>query len=277
MNLYAPTDGFTTVDAVLWSLAVGLLVIALWVARPRPATWRLDVLFRTALAALRAPWSPQDAPPPAPLDHPPEVYDARERVGAGADWAAVGRWEPKVAEAVRRRGDTLRVVWLEEPTVTLPPEIAVTHLSMPPGDPLRALEDPAFAAALRELAARKDLRVAWLATKEAAGVFKLLASDEGVRDLTRLVLLVGADLADHEHWLAEHFTHRNFDLEQARRLPFLTLRVEGAGAQRLRPPPEGDLEVVEIVDLGLLPREALEDPAVGRALAVVLAASEAWT
>lgn len=277
MNLYAPTDGFTTVDALLWSLAVGLLVIALWVARPRPASWRLDVLFRTALAALRSPWTPQESPPPAPLEQPPEAYDARERVGGGADWAAVGRWEPKVAEAVRRRGDTLRVVWLEEPTVALPPEISTLRLSLPPGDPLHALDDAAFAASLRELAARKDLRVAWLATKEAAGVFKLLASDEGVRDLTRLVLLVGADLADHEEWLAEHFTHRNFDLEQARRLPFLTLRVEGAGAQRLRPPPAGDVEVVEIVDLGLVPREALEDPSLGRALAVVLSASEAWT
>lgn len=277
MNLYAPTDGFTTVDALLWSLAVGLLVIALWVARPRPATWRLDVLFRTALAALGAPFAPREGPPPAPLDGPPEAYDARERVGGGADWAAVGRWEPKVSEAVRRRGDTLRVVWLEEPTVALPPEIAVTRLSLPAGDPLHALDDAAFAAALRELATRKDLRVAWLASKQAAGVFKLLASDEGVRDLTRLVLLVGADLADHEAWLAEHFTHRNFDLEQARRLPFLTLRVEGAGAQRLRPPPPGDVEVVEVVDLGVVAPEALGDPAMGRSLAVLLAASEAWT
>jgi hypothetical protein len=43
------------VDALLWSLAVGLAVMAAWLARPRPQSWEIASFFAVSWAVLRRP------------------------------------------------------------------------------------------------------------------------------------------------------------------------------------------------------------------------------
>ena len=112
-----------------------------------------------------------------------------------------------------------------------------------------------------------------LATREAPGVvLRRLHAEPGLRDRVRAVVFVGAELDTEREWLATNFTHVAFDLELARRLPFLVLRTaEGAG-QRLRPPPATTRDVVWVLDLGRTEPDAHADPTRGRALALTLAA-----
>lgn len=262
------TDATTTVDAVLWAAAVVLAGVAVWLSRPRASEWDADAFFVAALTALHR-------PSPAPITEGPvpaegwdgdlvalgEEYDPQRRLGVDCTWDALAAWAPPVEAAVRRRLEHVTAVWIEEPPFPLP------------GVDVRVLPDPdVVAAGLEELCAAPERRLVFLARSAAGAVLRRLHAEPGLRDRTRAVVFVGADLAAEREWLAENFTHVAFDLELARTLPFFTLRVQGAGAQAMRPPPSAPRECLAVVDLGLVPPDALRDERTARALVVTLAA-----
>lgn len=247
----------TTFDAALWSAAIALGAFATWLALPRPPTWDPRRLFALALGPTVPLADGADPATAGPEDDP------RRRLGPGCDADAVARWATPVEAALRRRFAGERLVWFEAPALTVP-ELPVSVLGSP------AAAEPA----LEGLLADRGTRLVLAARHEAGGLLRLLHGAPGLRDRVRAVLLVDADLSADQDWIAAHFTHAGFDLEQARVVPFLTLRVQGRTGQVLRPPPAVDrgFPSVSVVDLGAVPAEAVGEPAVARAVAVVLAA-----
>lgn len=267
------------IDIALWSLAIALTSLALWLARPRPPDWEMDTFFAAVWAARRRP-SPlplREGPVPAEgWDGDPadlgEPFDPARRVGPACTWEAVAAWTPAAQAAVARRLDDVRVVWLEPPA-----------LALPGVDPSVLVDPEGVMPALERLCAAPDVRLVFFARNAPGAVLRLLHAWPGVRDRTALVWFFGADLDAEREWLVENFAHLAFDVELARRLPFLTLRLERAGRaegadageggmQVLRAPDPADREVIQVVDLGVAPRDVASDPTLEQAIVVTLAA-----
>lgn len=258
------TDAFLPIDAALWSVAAALLGFALWLVRRDVAAegWDPAVFFGGALTAafgkgnlpLREGPVPEEGWEGAAEDLP-DIYQPAHRLSPEVTWGALAAGEAGGALAHRLAG--VRLVWLEEPAVTVDGVTAVVTTA----DALPALLD------------RPDARMVLAARREAMAGLRLLHDAPALRDRLRAVLLVGPEL--DAAWLAEHFTQAAFDVEVAREVPFLTLRSGAdAAAQRLpEPAPQASgLSAVAVVDLGVLPEDLLGDPRVARALAALLAA-----
>jgi hypothetical protein len=261
------TDGFLPVDAVLWSLAVALLVLGLWLARGDGPRWDPAVFFGGALTAAfgagRLPLT--EGPVPAggwdgaatELD---PVYDPRERLASDVSWDALAAWTEPARAAVHRRLAGVRLVWVEPPPLTLP-DVDTAVVAGPDADPILAL------------LTRPEERLVLAASTGADGLLRLLHDTPALRDRLRAVLLVAPHLDGA--WVTTHFTHLGFDVEVAREVPFLTLRTgPDAAAQRLPDPPKppSGRPTVAVIDLGVLPDTVWDDVRVARALTALCAA-----
>lgn len=264
------TDAFLPIDAVLWCAALTLAGVATWLSRPQALAWEPDAFFAAVWSVLRrpAPLVLREGPIPASgwdgdVTTLEDDLDPTVRLGPTCTWDAVGAFGPDVQAVVGRRLGHIVALWLEEPPFELP------------GVRTRGVADPAQVdAVLEELCAAPEARFVLLARTNPGGVLRRLHAEPGFRDRVRAVVFVGAELGADRDWIADHFTHLAFDLEMSRELPFFTLRVEGGGAQVLREPPPATRTCVRVIDLGLTPGESLADPALPRALALVLAALE---
>lgn len=278
------------VELVLWSLVVALFTFALWLARRRPRGWEPGERFGRLRAAARG-----------------EAVAGPLGLGARVGPADLATDSPRFRELLTRRLGRDRVVWFEPPAIIVP-GIGVEVLPAPRvADPAPGSTPGSLAARLRELARRVFRVPAWLggepegpreaahgagetalealvdgrdrrfvlaAKAEALPVLRLLHDLPWLRDHCRAVLLVEPALADDRPWIDAEFTHRAFDMDLARTLPFFVLRGEGAVGQVLRTP-DADPSVpavIEVIDLGAHSPDWLADPATGRALAGVLAA-----
>jgi hypothetical protein len=258
------TDGFTTVDAVLWSVAVTLALYAVWLARPRATTWDLASFFAVSWALLRrpAPLPLTEGPVPpggwtgSAEDVDPDLDPVR-RIGAECTWDALATRAPAARAAVERRLAGTRVVWFEPPLV----DLGTVDVLPPP---------PESHAALEALLAAPEARLVLVASAEAQRVLELLHELQGLRDRVRLVLLIGA--APDAEWLARSFRHETFDLELARATPYCTLRTGPGQVLRSPLPPATGRVALDVVDLGLVPADALADPTLGEALRAAFAA-----
>ncbi|MDP2309794.1 MAG: hypothetical protein Q8P18_27485 [Pseudomonadota bacterium] len=261
------TDAFLPVDAVLWSVAAGLLALALWLSRGGGPGWDPASFFGATLSALFGPGKLPLTGGPVPKegfegtpDELAAVDDPQTRLGPGCGWKEIAAWAEPVPATVSRRLEGVRLVWFEAPPV---------HIEgMEP-----VVLDSVDMAALLPLLGRPDLRLVVAAHQRADAVLRLLHDAPGVRDRLRAVLLVAPTL--DASWLAQHFTHLAYDVEVAREVPFFTLRAgEGAEGQRLPDPPTPPTgrRAVAVADLGVLPADLLRDPRVGRALLVLCAA-----
>ncbi|MFZ5476568.1 MAG: hypothetical protein ACOZNI_07310 [Myxococcota bacterium] len=237
----------STVDAALWSLAVALLALALWLNARDEETWDPGVLWRALRAATRG----------EPVPALPDVYDPFARLGAGCDWATIASDAPPVRDARARRLRDVRVVWFEPPLVEIP-DVRVTTLERVDGD------------AVADLLEDRRARLVLAAGEAAQPVLQLLHDAPLLRDRLRAVLFVGA--RPDRDWLAACFTHVAFDTELAREVPYLTLRTPGSEPLPDPPEPPSARRAVRPVDLGEVAPEELADPALGRALAALLAA-----
>lgn len=248
----------TQVDVVLWSAVVPLFLAALWLSRPRPRAWSPAALFQTCRGLLTGTAGSDTAV------HP------RACIGVACTDGALRRWAHRdsspdgdagVAAALERRGAT--VLYWGSRALTLPAARGW------PGIDTGATPTPELEAVLETLLAVPATRFVLVVSEGAERFFPFFAEVPGLRDRTRAVVFVGADLAASAEWLATSFTHDHLDLELDRRLPWLTLRT-GPG-QVLRVPAEDPTgrNSIEVVDLGEVDLEARE---VGPALLLVLAA-----
>ncbi len=258
------TDAPTTVDAVLWSAAVALTVFAVWLARPRRATWDIATFFATSWAARCRPGPlplaegpvPPEGPTALPEDPGPD-YDPSVRIGPGCSWAAFAAGSPVVDETIARRLAHVHIVWFEPPTVDL--------------GPVEQLPAPALAhGGLEALIRSPDTRLVLVASTQAQALLELLHEMQGLRDRVLLVLFVGATF-DPE-WVAREFRHERFDLELAREVPYCTLRTGPGQVLRSPPPLATDRTAIDVVDLGLVASELLAAPELGLALRATIAA-----
>jgi hypothetical protein len=236
----------TTVDAALWSIAVALLAMALWL-NSREETWDPAVFWAALRAAARG----------EPVPAMGEPYDPFARLGPGCDWTAVGEGTPALAEVLARRLRDVRVVWFEPPPVELP-GVRTTVLDKVDGD------------AVADLLEDRSTRLVVAARDAAPATLQLLHDAPLLRDRLRAVLFVGAK--PDPAWLAEHFGHAAFDTELAREVPYLTLRTPGTEPLPDPPEPPSARRAIRSVDLGVVPAEELGDPRLGRALSALLAA-----
>jgi hypothetical protein len=266
------TDAFLPVDAVLWSVAAGLLALALWLNRGVGAGWDPASFFGAVLSALFGPGNLPLTGGPVPAegfegtpDELAAVDDPCARLGPDCGWTEIAGWTEPVRATIARRLSGVKVVWFETPVVHLE---GMEFVVLDTGG-----LDRIDVAALEPLLARPDLRLVVAAHIRADAVLRLLHDAPGLRDRLRAVLLVAPPLdAD---WLAAHFTHPAFDVEVAREVPYFTLRAgDNADAQRLPDPPTPPTgrRSVAPIDLGVLPAELLPDPRVGRALSALCAA-----
>lgn len=261
------TDAFLPVDAVLWSLAAGLAAVALWLSRGGGPAWDPASFFGGVLSALFGPGRLPLTGGPVPEggffgtpDDLAAVDDPGVRLGPDCSWTAVAGWAEPVPATIARRLEGVRLVWFEPPLVQLEGIEPIVF-------------DTLDVAPLLPLLDRADVRLVVAAHARADAVLRWLHDTPGVRDRLRAVLLVAPALDGS--WLAEHFTHPAFDVEVAREVPYFTLRAgEGVDRQRLpdpKTPPTGRRSLA-VVDLGVLPRELLADPRIGRALSALCAA-----
>jgi hypothetical protein len=261
------TDSFLLVDAVLWSVAAGLLAVVVWLTRAAGPPWDPASFFAAVLAALSGPGNLPLTGGPVPAEGfegtPAQleaVDDPRLRLGAECGWTEVAGWTDATRSAVARRVENVRIVWFE------PPPVMVDGLET-------TVLDAVDLEALDRLLTRADTRLILAAHARADAVLRLLHDAHGLRDRLRAVLLVAPTL-DAE-WLATHFTHAAFDTELNRQVPYVTLRAgPDADAQRLPDPPTPPTgrRAIQVVDLGVLPADRLGDASVGRALAALCAA-----
>ena len=245
------------IDAVLWSLAIALLALALWLGTRGEPRWDPALYFT---AVLRAIWG---VPPPVsgvadlPGEVPPELAPAR-RLGPGLDWSDVAAWTPAVEAAIRRRLANVTLVWFETPAFDVP------------GVETRVLPGTeGVDEALESLLARADARVIVVAKEAASSVLALLADAPMLRDRLRAALFVGA--TPDAAWLAAHFDHAHFDVEVDRAVPYLSLRLPGTEALPDPPEPPTARRSIASIDLGEVDPAALPDPRLARAIAALLA------
>ena len=243
----------TEVDAALWSGVVPLFLLALWLSRPRARDWQPAGVFQAAQSLL------QGAVAADATHHP------RARVGVACTDDAIRAWasggEAEVSAALQRRAATL--VWFGPPLDW--PKVAGWEVLA-----VGSMPDAAMDAALEPLLAMPARRVVLLITEGAERFFPFFAEAPGLRDQTRAVVLLGADLGACNDWLAEHFRHDTFDLELDRAIPYLTLRTGPGQALRHPPPDPTGRESIEVMDLGEHPPEVLT--AGGPAMVLTLAA-----
>lgn len=237
------TEAFVGLDAGLWSLAVALTGLAVWLARPRAQQWDTGRFFAAA-------WKGGG-------DLLGDTYDPRAILGPACSWPALAAWTPEAVAVISRRLGRARCLWLGPVAMDLP---VLASVSIEPS-----------AAGVATLPDEADLR--YLVAGTSIEVLQLLHELPGLRDRTRMVLLVGADAGAHAEWLAASFTHEGFDLELARTIAYCTLRV-GPGQELPVPHPSPTGRVaIEVVDLGYTdtPRELSLSRALVTTFAAVLA------
>lgn len=239
------------VDAALWSAVVALLALALWLSRPQPRPWSPATLYALSRRLLAG----------QPVDD--AVHHPRARVGVACTDAALHRWaaggsEAGVDAALQRRACT--VLWWGPARFTLPGWDAAE---------LGTEATPGMEAQLEALLAVRSRRFVVLVSDAAERFFPFFADVPGLRDRTRAVVLVGADLEAASDWVATAYSHAALDLELHRALPYLTLRTGPGQVLRAPAPDPTGRTSVEVVDLG---EDAALDADAGRALQLVLAA-----
>lgn len=258
--------GFGTVDAALWSVAVALLALAVWLTvregdRWDPATW-----FAAALGARWGGPPPLAEGPIEPKGWDGDVraleaaYTPEARLGPKLEWPDLEGWTPGVREALARRMADVRLVWLGDAGLDVP-EVATAV--MPGPDAAEAVLEP--------LLERPEVRLVMAARGASAQpLLALLRDAPRLRDRLRAVLLVAPEL--DAAWLADKFSHEAFDTELMRQVPYLALRVPGIAPLPDPPEPPSARRAILPVDLGVLPGDALADARVGQAVATTLAA-----
>jgi hypothetical protein len=268
------------VDAALWLAFVALVAPAIALSLPRPPSFDPARLLGLLVATLHrgeverttgdaSDWEARIARSvPREIPHPPggwrvdpadlgASHDLQARIGVGASWEAVARGDASVDQALARATTGLCALWFEPPIVELPGLGVHVLGEIDPAGILPLLADPAD-------------RLLVCAGTRAQEVLALLAENPGLRDRVRAVLLVGARV--DPAWLAVHFTQRAFDTELARSTPYLVLRV--GDSPRIAEPslPASGRRPVAVTDLGVLDPGSVADPAVARALPLLVAA-----
>jgi hypothetical protein len=201
-----------------------------------------------------------------------ERWDLARLLGPGAGWQDLAEDKPSLAEVLRRRTDQQLWVLVGE-GLDLAPRLrellGEAVLSVDEAQPealVEALQEP-----LSELSSRLVFLV------QGAGaitVVQAMHGHPGLRDKVLAVVGVGADLGPHQGWLAEHFDHEQLDTEIHRATPWFHLAFleeeglpAGSGGLALehtvwpqKPTPKTGRQIIEAVDLGVLPGPALDYP-----------------
>lgn len=268
------------VDAALWVAFAVLVLPALVMSLPRPPPFDPARLLGLLVATIHRgeverttkearDWEgriaravPRDIPlPPGGWRVDPadlgEAHDLEARLGAGASWDALANGDEAVGRALARATAELTACWFEPPALDLPGLRAAPVRESDPVELLPLLADPAS-------------RLLVCARHRAAEVLGLLHDNPGLRDRVRAVLLVGARV--DEAWLREHWSQKAFDTELARSTPYLVLRIGDSPRLAEPPVPASGRRPVAVSDLGVVDEAALQDPALGRALALLVAA-----
>ena len=269
-------------DAALWSTFVALLCGALYFAWPRPPAWDPVLFHHLALATLlrgeveaadgkledwklrldallpRGPRPPSGGwtEDPALLG---EDYDLAHRLGANCSWDALAANAPAIAAAEQRRFGDVTLVWIGEPALHVP---GIATRTQP------TAELASLLVAFPELHQRFVL-----ATRHhGAALLAALREAPSVRDRVLACLFVGATF--DAAWLAAHFSHVAFDTELDRTVPWFVWRCgEGEDAVLAEPViPATGRRSIAVHDLGKGDASTLGEPAVGRAMALLLAA-----
>ena len=244
-------------DAGLWSAFVTLTGVAVALTVRGEPPWD-RALF--AAACLRALGGPDVTPSAASARAwggdfatlPPGCSPA-VRLRPGVTWEGLGATD---AELARRLAD-VRLAWTEPPRLVLPGLDA-------------AVVDDDDPDAFAPLLPRPSTRLVVAASGSADRLVRVLARGPGLRDRLRAVLLVAPTMDPSA--FAAAVTHDAFDVELAHAVPWFVLRARGAPALPEPPEPPTGQRMVEVIDLGEVDTDDLGHPALGRALAVLLAA-----
>ncbi len=234
------------------------------------------------------------------LDDPIELgpdYAPASLLGPGTTWDDLARWaaEPGFGERLAARHP---LVWV----CVRPPEDGAESrildalvdlwphtVALAPGDDPEALVGPLLTP---------DARLVFAAEGDAiADTLSLLAENDGLRDHVVAVLAIGAPIlgreggppevspSGREDWMGHHFGQKRLDTEEIRLTPYMALQwldrtvaTPGTARQPLgwarfpKPATQGvDVETIESVDLGVLPRPGgPDDDLVARALLYVV-------
>lgn len=253
------------VDAVLWGLAAALFGAAAWLTVREGERWDPAVFFVAVLGALWRGVPPvREGPVEADgwdgdLDALDPAVQPGARLAPRITWSDVAEGSAPLQAEVARRLDGVRLVWFGPPTVDVPVPEAVS-----------VADATALGEAVDRVLARPETRLVLAAGRDARPMLELLKDAPALRDRLRAVLLAGAEL--DPAWVAETITHDAYDTELAREVPWLQLRLPGQPALPVPPEPPTARRSVLPVDLGVVAPETLDDPRVGRALALVVAA-----
>ncbi len=244
-----------TFDTLLWSLAIALAVLALWLSRPRPREWEIGPLFEGILGRRD-------------LREKPEAWQPAEWLGAGCTWE--GLWSPTgppsgaTTVALQRRLSGLRLIWLEPPVMELP-GLAAQQIA-PPAQITEEGIGGAFEDQMSALMG--EGRVVVAASAAAMPLLRLLLVAPGLRDRLAAVLLI--DPAVEPEWAEVNFRHDRLDTELYRQVPWLILRHRLESCPLQTPPlPPTDRAALEIVDLQ---QHDPADPRLPHAVSLLLAA-----
>ena len=269
-------------DSVLWSAFVALMVGAFYFAWPRSPAWHPPLFHHMVLTTLlrgeleRAngtldalkerlarllPTGPK--PPSGGWTEDPtllgEDYDPVALLGVGATWDAIADRDAAVSAAVHRRLADVRLIWVGEPTFIVPGILSHTVAT-------------ASAEAILQHAEAPATRLVVATREHGAALLAALSEAPALRDRLRAVWFVGATF--DPAWNAEKLTQDAFDTEVDRVTPWFVLRLEeGEGTRLTEPPtPASGRRSFAVHDLGKTDGALLVEPALGEAVAIVLAA-----
>ena len=215
-----------------------------------------------------------------------EQWDLVGLLGPGASWQDLAEDQPSLIEVLRRRTD--QQLWvLVGQGIALRPRL--TELLGEGVLELGQLGPQALVEALEEPLSELSSRLVFVVQGPGAIVVAQAMHDNpGLRDKVLAVVGVAADLSEHQSWLEEHFDHEQLDTEIHRTTPwfhlaFLERGVLPAGSAGLglqhtvwpqKPTPKTGRQIIEAVDLGVLPGPPSDYPAdlLATALAVVVIA-----
>lgn len=269
-------------DSMLWSAFVALMVGAFYFAWPRSPAWHPPLFHHMVLTtrlrgeveaangtleelkirlARLLPVGPK--PPSGGWTEDPALlgndYDPVAMLGVGATWDAIADRDPAVSAAVHRRLADVRLVWVGEPVFSVP---GITCHSVATAS-AEAILEYAEAPATRLVVATRD---------HGAALLGALREAPALRDRLRAVWFIGARF--ETGWNAEKLTQDGFDTEVDRVTPWFVLRLEeGEGTTLDEPPtPASGRRSFAVHDLGKADGALLAEPALGEAVAIVLAA-----